>query len=110
MNILLYKQAFLSDNNAMYLGSIVEFAPSRELFTSPLHPYSQALLAAAPVVNPRKRKKAVAITGEPPNPINIPPGCPFRPRCPLAFDRCSVEFPRLEEKTKGHFVSCFAVK
>ncbi len=94
----------------MYLGSIVELAPSRELFISPLHPYSQALLAAAPVVNPRKRKKAVAITGEPPNPINIPPGCPFRPRCPLAFERCSVEFPRLEEKSNGHFVSCFAVK
>ena len=94
----------------MYLGSIVELAPSRDLFISPLHPYSQALLAAAPVVNPRKRKKAAAITGEPPNPINIPPGCPFRPRCPLAFERCSVEFPRLEEKSNGHFVSCFAVK
>ncbi len=94
----------------MYLGSIVELAPSRDLFISPLHPYSQALLAAAPVVNPRKRKKAAAITGEPPNPINIPPGCPFRPRCPLAFERCSVEFPRLEEKSNGHFVSCYAVK
>lgn len=94
----------------MYLGSIVELAPSRDLFLSPLHPYSQALLAAAPVVNPRKRKKAAAITGEPPNPINIPPGCPFRPRCPLAFERCSVDFPRLEEKSNGHFVSCFAVQ
>ncbi|MCE5208709.1 MAG: ABC transporter ATP-binding protein [Chloroflexi bacterium] len=94
----------------MYLGSIVELAPARDLFILPLHPYSQALLAAAPVANPRKRKKAIAIAGEPPNPINIPPGCPFRPRCPLSFDRCAVEFPRLEEKSSGHFVSCFAVK
>lgn len=93
----------------MYLGSIVELAESGALFRQPLHPYSQALLAAAPVVNPRVRKSAVAISGEPPNPINIPPGCPFRPRCPLAFERCAVEFPELEEKRPGHFVSCFAV-
>lgn len=93
----------------MYLGSIVELAPDKDLFAQPLHPYSQALLAAAPLVNPRKRKKTAAITGEPPNPINIPAGCPFRPRCPLAFDRCAQEFPTLEEKESGHFAACFAV-
>jgi oligopeptide transport system ATP-binding protein len=93
----------------MYLGSIVELSSSVDVFRMPLHPYSQALLAAAPIVNPRRRSKAVAITGEPPNPINIPPGCPFRPRCPLSFDRCDVEFPRLEEKQPGHYVACFAV-
>jgi oligopeptide transport system ATP-binding protein len=102
---------YVSDRVAvMYLGSIVELAPTVSLFEMPLHPYTHALLAAAPIANPRRRKKAAAISGEPPNPINIPAGCPFRPRCPLSFDRCAQEFPRLEEKRSGHFVACFAVK
>jgi oligopeptide transport system ATP-binding protein len=94
----------------MYLGSIVELAPSETLFARPLHPYSQALLAAAPEVNPRKRKRGAAIKGEPPNPINLPSqSCPFRPRCELAFERCAREEPQLIEAEPGHFVSCFAV-
>jgi oligopeptide/dipeptide ABC transporter ATP-binding protein len=101
---------YVSDRVAvMYLGSIVELADSDKLFTQPLHPYSQALLAAAPLIDPRNRSKKPAIAGEPPNPINIPSGCPFRPRCPLAFDRCAVEFPRLVEKQPDHYVACFAV-
>lgn len=92
----------------MYLGSIVELAPTEMLFSNPLHPYSRALLAAAPDMNPRNRAGSPAIQGEPPNPINIPAGaCPFRPRCPLAFDRCSKEDPQLVEKEPGHFVACF---
>ncbi len=95
----------------MYLGSIVEMAPSETLFGNPLHPYSRALLAASPLMNPRKRARKAAIKGEPPNPINIAPGyCPFRPRCEQAFERCEREEPRLIEVEPGHFVSCFAVK
>jgi oligopeptide/dipeptide ABC transporter ATP-binding protein len=93
----------------MYLGSIVELASSDELFNNPRHPYTQALLAAAPLIDPRRRAKAPAIKGEPPNPINIGVGCPFRPRCELSFDRCGQEDPRLVEIESGHFVSCFAV-
>jgi oligopeptide/dipeptide ABC transporter ATP-binding protein len=82
-------------------------APSSILFSNPSHPYTRALLQAAPMVDPRRRIKAPAITGEPPNPINIGVGCPFRPRCALAFDRCSQEDPQLKEIENGHFVSCF---
>lgn len=94
----------------MYLGSIVELAPSDTLFAKPMHPYSKALLAAAPLIDPHKRARNPAIKGEPPNPINIPAGCcPFRPRCDLAMDRCGKEYPELKEVESGHFVSCFAV-
>jgi oligopeptide transport system ATP-binding protein len=94
----------------MYLGSIVEVAPSDVLFAKPMHPYSKALLAAAPLLDPHKRSRNAAIKGEPPNPINIPMDCcPFRPRCNLAMDRCSKEYPELKVVEPGHFVSCFAV-
>jgi oligopeptide transport system ATP-binding protein len=93
----------------MYLGSVVEMAPTNRLFKNPRHPYTQALLAAAPLIDPRRRATAPAIKGEPPNPINIGVGCPFRPRCDLAFDRCAQEDPLLQEIEPGHFVSCFAV-
>jgi oligopeptide/dipeptide ABC transporter ATP-binding protein len=91
----------------MYLGSIVELANSKTLFTNPMHPYTTALLAAAPKVDPRQRSKGSAIQGEPPSPINIGKCCPFKPRCNLAIDRCGQEEPQLEEKEPGHFVSCF---
>ncbi len=90
----------------MYLGSIVELAPSDVLFARPTHPYTRALLAAAPEINPRKRAKAPAIKGEPPNPIDIPPGCPFRPRCDWAMDRCAREEPQLASVDAEHYVSC----
>lgn len=94
----------------MYLGSIVEIAPSGMLFSNPMHPYTKALLAAAPVIDPHRRVRTVAIKGEPPNPINIPSGyCPFRPRCDRALGRCEKEYPELNEVEPGHFVSCFAV-
>jgi oligopeptide transport system ATP-binding protein len=90
----------------MYLGSIVELGPSDKLFADPLHPYSQALLAALPKINPRDRAKAAAIQGEPPSPINVPSGCLFHPRCPLAFERCTLDEPALAEIDDGRFVAC----
>jgi oligopeptide/dipeptide ABC transporter ATP-binding protein len=90
----------------MYLGSIVELGPSEALFARPLHPYSKALLAALPKVDPRVRARAPAIKGEPPSPINIPPGCPFHPRCALADDRCRSETPPLTEKEPGRLAAC----
>ena len=93
----------------MYLGSIVELGPSEPLFARPLHPYSKALLAALPKVDPRVRARAPAIKGEPPSPINIPPGCPFHPRCGLANNQCKAETPPLTEKEPGHLAACFMV-
>ena len=92
----------------MYLGNIVELGPSDDLFDNPLHPYTQALLAALPRIDPRNRAQAPAIQGEPPSPINIPSGCPFHPRCPLASDICKQQEPSLDEKN-GHAVACHHV-
>ena len=92
----------------MYLGSIVELGPSDDLFEHPLHPYTQALLAALPRIDPRNRAQSAAIQGEPPSPVNIPHGCPFHPRCPLADDVCREKEPVLEEKY-GHLVACHHV-
>lgn len=101
---------YMSDRIAvMYLGKIVELAPSDELFEKPLHPYTQMLLAALPVPDPdyRKKKPRVPIYGEPGSPINPPPGCRFHPRCPLATTRCRNEEPPLTEVEKQHFVACW---
>ncbi|MFN2203905.1 MAG: ABC transporter ATP-binding protein [Caldilineaceae bacterium] len=92
----------------MYLGSIVELGPSDDLFENPLHPYTQALLAALPKIDPRNRAQSAAIQGEPPSPVNIPHGCPFHPRCPLASEICRETEPVLEEKF-GHLVACHHV-
>ncbi len=92
----------------MYLGGIVELGPSDELFERPLHPYTQALLAALPKIDPRNRAQAPAIQGEPPSPVNIPRGCPFHPRCPLASEICTQQEPALEVK-QGHMVACHHV-
>jgi oligopeptide/dipeptide ABC transporter ATP-binding protein len=94
----------------MYLGRIVELGRSGGLFREPLHPYSQALLAALPKIDPRSRARAAAIQGEPPSPINIPPGCAFHPRCPVAIDRCSVELPELLKVGDGRSVACFVAQ
>jgi oligopeptide/dipeptide ABC transporter ATP-binding protein len=93
----------------MYLGSIVELGGSEMLFDQPLHPYSQALLAALPKIDPRDRARAAAIEGEPPSPINIPPGCPFHPRCSIAVDRCRVNTPELAPTADGRLVACHLV-
>ena len=79
----------------MYLGRIVEEAATQELFARPLHPYTKALLAAAPVPDPTQRRAGGALAGEPGSPLHIPPGCRFHPRCPEAIDRCRTEDPAL---------------
>ena len=97
----------ISDRIAvMYLGSIMEVAPNEELYGNPQHPYTQALLSAVPVPDPEVEKKHVLIEGDLPSPTNIPSGCPFHTRCPLAAERCSHEVPQPKEVAPGHFVSC----
>jgi len=93
----------------MYLGRVVETAPTETLFAEPAHPYTRALLAAAPKMDPRQRNSVPAIGGEPPSPIDLPSGCPFRMRCPLATERCAVEEPPLRLWGKGHTVACHNV-
>ncbi len=92
----------------MYLGKLMELAPSDELFQNPLHPYTKALLSAIPVPDPKKAKKRKRITlvGEIPSPLNPPSGCRFHTRCPFAKDICRREEPPLEEVSPGHYVAC----
>ena len=90
----------------MYLGRIVELAPTRALFDNPLHPYTEALLAAVPVPDPTVRRKRLILSGDVPSPIHVPAGCRFHTRCPHAFDRCRVEEPQLKEPLAGHQVAC----
>lgn len=89
----------------IYLGSVVEIGPSESLFAAPLHPYSQALLAAAPSLAPRRQRARAAITGELPSPLAIPTGCPFHPRCPHATEICRAERPPLLPMRDGD-VAC----
>lgn len=98
---------FISDRVAvMYLGRIVELAPTKELFAQPLHPYTQALMSAVPVPNPELKKSRIVLTGDVPNPETPPSGCAFHPRCQFAMDRCRTEEPVLRELHSGHQVSC----
>jgi len=89
----------------MYLGRIVESAPTEELFANPRHPYTKALLAEAPRLDQRQRTFE-PIIGEIPSPLDPPPGCHFNPRCPLAQDRCRAQAPDLEEISQDRHVSC----
>jgi len=90
----------------MYLGNLVERAPSRDLVASPLHPYTQALFAAALPPDPRLSRSLPALQGEVPSPINPPPGCRFHTRCPQVLARCRSEVPEWKEVATGHFVAC----
>ena len=91
----------------MYLGRIVEISDRRRLFTSPLHPYTEALLSAIPVPVPGgARRKRLILEGDVPSPVSPPNGCHFHPRCPRAMERCRVVAPELREERPGHFVSC----
>ena len=95
----------------MYLGSLVEFAETEELYTHTLHPYTQALMSAVPELDPAisKTKKVQMLTGEIPSPINTPPGCKFATRCPHATPRCKEERPEFKEVCPGHFAACHLV-
>jgi oligopeptide/dipeptide ABC transporter ATP-binding protein len=90
----------------MYLGRIVEMADKEALFARPLHPYAEALIAAAPVADPRAQRRELVIEGDVPSPMNPPSGCHFHTRCPYAIDRCRIETPDLREVTPGRWVSC----
>ncbi len=90
----------------MYLGQIVEFAPVRELYENPSHPYTKALMSAALPSHPDIEQEEMILTGEVPSPLNPPEGCRFHPRCPFVMDRCSVEIPAVTELSPGHVVSC----
>ncbi|UNQ73535.1 ABC transporter ATP-binding protein [Infirmifilum sp. NZ] len=93
----------------MYLGKIVELSDSATVFEKPLHPYTQMLLSAIPIPDPKLAKSRTKIkpSGEPPSAVNPPQGCRFHPRCPFATDKCRVEEPPLVEAEKGHLVACW---
>ncbi len=93
----------------MYLGCIVEIGPTVDVLKEPRHPYTQALVSVAPVPNPRKRRKRVILQGEVPNPIDVPSGCRFHPRCPIAIDKCKQTNPPYVEITTEHQVACLKV-
>ena len=92
----------------MYLGSLVELGTSQQIFGQALHPYTKALISAIPEADPdsEKTRQRVKLEGEVPSPINPPPGCRFRPRCPYATEQCAQEMPALEEVEPGRFVAC----
>jgi len=97
----------ISDRVAvMYLGKIIEFADSKELFKNPLHPYTKELFSAIPIPDPEIRRKRITLKGEPPSPANPPKGCRFHPRCPYAKDVCGQDEPKLLELKAGHYVAC----
>ncbi len=98
---------FSDDIAVMYLGKLIEKAPSEELFANPTHPYTKALLSAIPVPSLHKRRERVLLKGEITSPINPKPICRFANRCPDVTERCLNEEPKLKEISKGHFVSCF---
>jgi oligopeptide/dipeptide ABC transporter ATP-binding protein len=94
----------------MYLGRIVEIGPTHEVLSNPQHPYTKALLSVIPVPNPRLRRLRVILQGETPNPIHLPSGCRFHPRCPAAFDRCKSIDPPYFHVDDGHRAACLLLE
>jgi len=102
---------YIADRIAvMYLGRIVEIGPSLQILQNPQHPYTKALLSVVPVPNPRQRRQRIILQGETPNPINLPSGCRFHPRCPIAQPHCREIDPQLRLIPAGHEVACLEVE
>jgi len=90
----------------MYLGKIMEFAGAKALYRRPRHPYTEALLSAAPMPDPKKKKERIILEGDVPSPINPPSGCPFHPRCPYRQKDCEAEIPKYREIEPSHMIAC----
>ena len=95
----------------MYLGHVVELADANELMSDPKHPYTQSLLSAVPIPDPKtaRKKNRIVLEGDVPSPLNMPSGCPFRTRCPYACDKCAESMPDFQEVSADHFVACHRV-
>ena len=94
----------------MYLGKMVEMTTREELFRNPLHPYTQALMSAIPIPNPRLKRQRTILKGDVPSPLNPPKGCRFHPRCPVAIEKCSHEEPPFIEVSPDHWAACHLVQ
>ncbi|MDQ3005849.1 MAG: ABC transporter ATP-binding protein [Chloroflexota bacterium] len=94
----------------MYLGKMVELTSREELFRNPMHPYTQALMSAIPVPNPRLKRQRTILKGDVPSPLNPPKGCRFHPRCPVAMEICSQEEPEFKELRPDHWVACWVAE
>jgi peptide/nickel transport system ATP-binding protein/oligopeptide transport system ATP-binding protein len=102
----------ISDRIAvMYLGKVMELTDGDTLFSEPLHPYTQSLISAVPMANPKleRKRKRIILQGEVPSPRDVPGGCVFHTRCPIAVERCGVEVPAYREVLPDHFVACHLV-
>jgi oligopeptide transport system ATP-binding protein len=99
-------QHFSDQIGVMYLGKIVELASSTEIFQQPLHPYTKLLLNSVPIPDPSARREKEILKGEVPSPVDLPQGCRFHPRCPVAVTQCKTEEPALREIHPGHWVAC----
>jgi oligopeptide/dipeptide ABC transporter ATP-binding protein len=102
--------AYFTDRIAvMYLGRIIEIGPTQSVLGDPRHPYTQALFSVIHIPNPRQRKKRILLKGETPNPIDLPTGCRFHPRCPVVFDKCNQTDPYLKSVSDKHLAACLRI-